>query len=75
MQRFKSPEQAQRFRAAFGPIRQHFCPRRHLLRAATYRQVFASRLNAWREITAPDAEPPGAAELRPRVLHTPLQLT
>src|SRR5215216_6899802 len=33
MQGFKSPGQAQRFLAAYGPIAQHFRPRRHLLSA------------------------------------------
>ncbi len=36
MQRFKSPGHAQRFLSAFGPIRNHFCPRRHRLRAEEY---------------------------------------
>ncbi len=36
MQRFKSPGHAQRFLAAFGPIRQHFCPRRHQFTAGAY---------------------------------------
>jgi putative transposase len=34
MRRFKSPGQAQRFLSAFGPIADHFLPRRHLLRAS-----------------------------------------
>ena len=38
MQRFKSPGQAQRFLSAYGPIAQHFRPRRHLLAAPAYRQ-------------------------------------
>ncbi len=33
MRRFKSAGHAQRFLAAFGPIRGHFCPRRHRLKA------------------------------------------
>jgi putative transposase len=33
MQRFKSAGHAQRFLSAFGPIREHFCPHRHRLRA------------------------------------------
>ncbi len=37
MQRFKSAGHAQRFLSAFSPIREHFCPRRHLLRAGEYR--------------------------------------
>jgi putative transposase len=50
MQRFKSPEQAQRFLACFEPIRGHFCPRRHLLPAARYRAVLADRLKVWRQV-------------------------
>jgi putative transposase len=38
MQGFKSAGQAQRFLAAYGPIAQHFRPRRHLLPAPIYRQ-------------------------------------
>jgi putative transposase len=49
MQRFKSPAQAQRFLSCFEPIRGHFCPRRHLLRAMHYRAVLATRLAAWRQ--------------------------
>jgi putative transposase len=37
MQRCKSPGHAQRFLSAFGPIAQHFRPRRHLLAASAYR--------------------------------------
>ncbi len=37
MQRFKSAGHAQRFLSAFSPIRDHFCPRRHLLKAEEYR--------------------------------------
>jgi putative transposase len=33
MQRFKSAGHAQRFLSACGPIREHFCPRRHRLKA------------------------------------------
>jgi len=38
MQGFKSPSHAQRFLSAYGPIAQHFRPRRHLLSASEYRQ-------------------------------------
>jgi putative transposase len=41
--RFKSPVHAQRFLEPFGPIRQHFCPGRHLLSAAEYRAIMALR--------------------------------
>jgi putative transposase len=37
MQGFKSPAHAQRFLSAYGPIAQHFRPRRHLLPADKYR--------------------------------------
>jgi len=55
MQRFKSPEQAQRFLVAFGPIRQHFCPYRHLLAASAYRHLLAPRFDTWCQIAAPTA--------------------
>ena len=51
MQHFKSPGQAQRFLAAFGPIREHFCPRRHRLKAADYRRERARRFQVWNEVT------------------------
>ena len=38
MQGFKSPGHAQRFLSAYGPIAQHFRPRRHVLAASDYRQ-------------------------------------
>ena len=50
MQRFKSPEQAERFLACFEPIRAHFCPRRHLLPAARYRAALATRFAVWRQV-------------------------
>ena len=51
MQRFRSPEQAQHFLATFEPIRGHFCPRRHLLSAARYREVLAARFQTWQQVT------------------------
>ncbi len=50
MQRFKSPGHAQRFLAAFGPIRAHFCPRRHRLHAEDYRRERARRFQVWNEV-------------------------
>src|SRR5262245_49454149 len=38
MQAFKSPGQAQRFLAAYGPIDQHFRPCRHRFSASAYRK-------------------------------------
>ena len=51
MQRFKSPGQAQRFLSAYGPIAQHFRPRRHLLSASAYREEMKNRFESWAEIT------------------------
>jgi putative transposase len=52
MQGFKSPGHAQRFLSAYGPIAQHFRPRRHLLSAPAYRQEMAQRFQMWGEITS-----------------------
>ena len=51
MQRFKSPGHAQRFLSAYGPIAQHFRPRRHCLTAPEYRQEMRKRFHGWEEIT------------------------
>jgi putative transposase len=51
MQGFKSPGHAQRFLAAYGPIAQHFRPRRHRLSAPAYRQEMRERSQIWDEIT------------------------
>jgi putative transposase len=51
MQGGKSPGHAQRFLAAYGPIAQHFRPRRHLWSAAEYRQEMKNRYESWATIT------------------------
>ena len=51
MQGFKSPGHAQRFLSAYGPISQHFRPRRHLLSASEYRQEMKQRFDSWAEVT------------------------
>jgi putative transposase len=51
MRCFKSPGQAQRFLAAYGPIRDHFCPRRHRLKAREYRAERAERFLVWNKVT------------------------
>lgn len=51
MRRFKSPSHAQRFLSAFGPISDHFRPRRHHLSASEYRAFFQERFETWNEIT------------------------
>jgi len=50
LQRFKSPEHAQRFLEPFGAVQNHFRPRRHLLCAAHYRQIRAERFQQWWEV-------------------------
>jgi putative transposase len=51
MQRFKSPEQAQRFLSAHAMIYGHFRPRRHLMSAAQYRHARAKAFRIWRRET------------------------
>jgi putative transposase len=51
MRGFKSPGQAQRFLAAYGPIAQHFRPRRHRLPASVSRQEMQRRFDTWQELT------------------------
>jgi putative transposase len=51
MQGFKSPGHGQRFLAAYGPIAQHFRPRRHRFSAPEYRQEMRQRFQVWEEIT------------------------
>jgi putative transposase len=51
MGRFKSPGHAQRFLAAYGPMAEHFRPRRHRLPAREYRQEMRQRFQIWREVT------------------------
>ena len=52
MQGLKSAGHAQRFLSAYGPIAQHFRPRRHLLSALEYRQEMRNRFESWAEVTA-----------------------
>src|ERR671933_137314 len=49
MQRFKSPEQAQRFLSAHAMIYGHFRPRRHRMTAARYRSARAKAFRIWRQ--------------------------
>jgi putative transposase len=51
MRRFKSGGHAQRFLAAHGPIREHFCPRRHRLPAKQYRAIMQERFTIWNTVT------------------------
>ncbi len=51
MQRFKSARHAQRFLSAFGPIRDHFFPRPHRMKAGEYRAERETRFQVWNEVT------------------------
>jgi putative transposase len=51
MQGFKSPGHAQRFLSAYGPIAQHFRPRRHRVSASAYRQEMRYRFDTWQDLT------------------------
>ena len=51
MQRFKSPQQAQRFLSAHAMIYDHFRPRRHLMRADQYRRARGKAFRIWRQET------------------------
>jgi putative transposase len=53
LQRFKSSGHAPRFLSAYGPIAQHFRPRRHRFSAPAYRQELRNRFQSWQEITTP----------------------
>jgi putative transposase len=51
MRGFRDPKRTQKFLSCFGPIRQNFALKRHLLRASLYRKQLAARFIAWCEIT------------------------
>jgi putative transposase len=50
MRKFKSANHAQRFLSAFGPISQHFQPRRHLMSAQDYHATLQNRFQTWNEL-------------------------
>src|SRR5262249_57761681 len=51
MQGLKSAGHAQRFLSAYGPIAQHFHPRRHRLSPSEYRAELRQRFTSWADIT------------------------
>ena len=51
MQGVKSAGHAQRFLSAYGPMAQHFRPRRHRLSAANSRQEMENRCETWADMT------------------------
>lgn len=60
MRGFRNRERTQAFLSSFGPIRQHFALKRHLLRASLYRKQLAMRFAAWREFTGVTQNPSAA---------------
>ncbi|GHO63208.1 hypothetical protein KSC_021000 [Ktedonobacter sp. SOSP1-52] len=52
MRRFTSPGQAQRFLSAFGPILDHFRPKRHRFTAEDYHTLMQDRFLIWNEVTS-----------------------
>jgi putative transposase len=54
---FRDPERTQAFLSSFGPIRQHFALKRHLLRASLYRKQLAARFDAWLRFTEITRDP------------------
>jgi len=52
MQRFKSSQQAQTFLSIFGPVYEHFHPKRHLIQADAYRDQLAQRFDTWANLIA-----------------------
>ena len=57
MRGFRDPERTQTFLSSFGPIRQHFALKRHLLRASLYRKQLAARFAAWHRFTEATQDP------------------
>ncbi|WP_429578963.1 DDE-type integrase/transposase/recombinase [Paraburkholderia youngii] len=51
MRGFRNPGRTQVFLSNFGPIRQHFALKRHLLRASLYRKQLSERFAAWHRFT------------------------
>jgi putative transposase len=51
------PERTQTFLSSFGPIRQHFALKGHLLRASLYRKQLAARFAAWHRFTEAAQDP------------------
>ena len=51
MRGFRTPERTQAFLSSFGPIRQHFAIKQHLLQASLYRKQLAMRFATWHRFT------------------------
>ena len=57
MRGFRNPERTQAFLSSFGPIRQHFALKRHLICASLYRKQLATRFAAWYRFTEATQDP------------------
>lgn len=57
MRGFRDLKRTQQFLSCFGPIRQHFALKHHLLRPSLYRKQLAARFVAWREFTGVTQDP------------------
>jgi putative transposase len=53
----RDPKRTQAFLSSFGPIRQHFALKRHLLRASLHREQLAAQFAAWHEFTEVTGNP------------------
>ncbi|SIT49752.1 transposase (fragment) [Paraburkholderia ribeironis] len=51
MRGFRDSQRTRAFLSSFGPIRQHFALKRHLLRASLYRKHLAARFASWHKLT------------------------
>jgi putative transposase len=60
MRGFRDRQRTQTFLSSFGPIRQHFTLKRHLLRASLYRKQLAARFATWREFAEVTPNPSAA---------------
>lgn len=67
---FRVPERTQAFLSSFGPIRQHFALKRHLLRASLYRKQLGKRFAAWHcfAVILPGIRLTSEEEVRPTIL-------
>ena len=62
MRGFRDPERTQAFLSSFGPIREHFALKRHLLRASLYRKHLGERFAAWHHFAELTQDPSAFGE-------------
>jgi hypothetical protein len=59
MHGLRDPNRTLAFLSSFGPIRQHFSLKRHLLRVSLYRKQLGERFAAWHRFTELSQNPSG----------------